>query len=542
MNQLFYGDNLHVLREHIADESVDLIYLDPPFNSKRDYNLLFKTPKGHQSDAQIEAFKDSWSWGTQAETELEELTKQKNTDVALVVNALVSFLGKNDMMAYLVMMASRLLELRRVLKSTGSLYLHCDPSAAHYLKIILDGVFGKENFANEIIWKRTTTKNDYKQGAVNWPRVHDVILLYHRSTDEAREAGRFHQSFEPYDEKTIETFYNFKDPDGRRYRLSDLTAPGQGSRGHPQYEFKGVTRFWRYNQAKMEQLDAEGRIQFRPHGGVPRLKVYLEDAPGIATGDVWTDVRGMHNLGTEMLGYPTQKPLALLERIILASSDEGDVVLDPFCGCGTAVHGAQKLKRRWIGIDITHLAISLIEKRLKDAFGKRCKYEVHGTPKDLDAARDLARRDKYQFQYWAVSLVEAQPTQGKKKGADGGIDGLKFFRDLAQKDVCKVVVSVKGGENLKADDIRSLMAVREREGAEVALFVSLEEPTKGMVKDAASAGLYTSPNGKQYPRVQLLTIHGLLSGAQRPEHPDYEPDLNFTKAKPEATGAQQALL
>ena len=542
MNQLYYGDNLLVLRKHIADESVDLIYLDPPFNSKRDYNLLFKSPKGQNSEAQIEAFEDTWHWNEQAEREFDELIHQTNTDMAVLMKALRGFLGENDMMAYLTMMANRLLQLHRVLKSTGSLYLHCDPTASHYLKIVLDGVFGKENFANEVIWKRTTTKNDYKQGAVNWPRVHDVILLYHRSTEEARKAGRFHQSFEDYDEKTIETFYNFKDADGRRYRLSDLSAPGQGSRGHPQYEFKGVTRFWRYNKEKMEKLDAEGRIQFRPHGDVPRLKVYLDDAPGIATGDVWTDVRGMHNLGTEMLGYPTQKPLALLERIILASSNEGDVVLDPFCGCGTAVHGAQKLKRRWIGIDITHLAISLIEKRLKDAFGKRCKYDVHGTPKDAEAARDLAKRDKYQFQWWAVSLVEAQPFQGKKKGADTGIDGLKFFRDLDKKEVRKVVVSVKGGENLKADDIRSLMAVREREGAEVALFISLEEPTKGMVKDAASAGLYESPNGKKYPRVQLLTIHGLLSGTQRPEHPDYEPDLNFKKAKTEATGAQQALL
>jgi adenine specific DNA methylase Mod len=396
------------------------------------------------------------------------------------------------------------------------------------LKIVLDGVFGKENFTNEIIWKRTTTKNDYKQGAVNWPRVHDVILMYHRSTDAARDAGKFHQPFEAYEEKTIETFYNFKDADGRRYRLSDLTAPGQGSRGHPQYEFKGVTRYWRYNKEKMEKLDAEGRIQFRPHGGVPRLKVYLDDAPGIATGDVWVDVRGMHNLGTEMLGYPTQKPLALLERIIEASSNEGDVVLDPFCGCGTAVHAAQKLKRKWIGIDITHLAISLIERRLKNAFGANCVFEVHGTPKDLESAADLAKRDKYQFQWWAVSLVEAQPYQGKKKGADTGIDGLKFFRDNDQKEARKIVVS-------------ALNAVRVRENAEIGLFITLDEPTKGMKADAASAGFYESPNGKKYPRIQPLTIEGLLNKTQRAEHPDYEPDLNFKKPKGESVSKQEKL-
>jgi hypothetical protein len=243
-----------------------------------------------------------------------------------------------------------------------------------------------------------------------------------------------------------------------------------------------------------------------------------------------------------MLGYPTQKPLALLERIIQASSNEGDVVLDPFCGCGTAVHAAQKLKRQWIGIDITHLAISLIEKRLKDAFGKRCKYEVHGTPKDLDAARDLARRDKYQFQWWAVSLVEAQPSQGKKKGADAGIDGVKYFRDLDEKDLRKIVVSVKGGENLKADDVRSLTAVREHAGADIALFISLEQPTKGMVKDAAASGFYESPNGKKYSRVQLLTVGDLLGGTARADHPDYEPDLNFKKAQTEANASQKDLI
>jgi len=230
-----------------------------------------------------------------------------------------------------------------------------------------------------------------------------------------------------------------------------------------------------------------------------------------------------------------------LERIIAASSNEGDVVLDPFCGCGTAVHAAQKLNRQWIGIDITHLAISLIEKRLKDSFGAKCEFEVHGTPKDLDAARDLATRDKYQFQWWAVSLVEAQPFQGKKKGADGGIDGLKFFHDVDKAGARKIVVSVKGGGNLKADDIRSLMAVRERESAEIALFISLETPTKGMIADAASAGLYTSATGKKYPRVQLLTIEGLLNQTQRAEHPDHAPDLNFKKAKAEKSGQQGKL-
>ena len=253
-------------------------------------------------------------------------------------------------------------------------------------------------------------------------------------------------------------------------------------------------------------------VQTRP-GAVPQYKKYLEDSKGRTVTNVWIDIE--QAAGNEALGYPTQKPLALLERIIAASSNEADVVLDPFCGCGTAVHAAQKLNRQWLGIDITHLAISLIEKRLKDAFKTGLQFEIHGTPKDLDAARDLARRDKYQFQWWAVSLVDAQPFQGKKKGADGGIDGLKFFGDYEVKDekkkqaanvhkTCKIVVSVKGGENIKADDIRSLMAVRERESAEMGVFISLEKPTKGMIADAASVGFYQDGAGRKFPRVQLL--------------------------------------
>jgi site-specific DNA-methyltransferase (adenine-specific) len=293
----------------------------------------------------------------------------------------------------------------------------------------------------------------------------------------------------------------------------------------------------------MEQYDREGRLYFpkNPKGRM-RLKRFLDETKGHKLQTLWDDIPPINSQAGERLGYPTQKPLALLERIIQASSKEGDVVLDPFCGCGTAVHAAQKLKRKWIGVDITHLAISLIEKRLKDAFGARCKFDVIGTPGDLDAARDLAARNKYQFQWWAVSLVNAQPFQGRKKGADGGIDGLKFFRDIDRKEARKIVVSVKGG-GLKADDVRALNHVREREGAEIALFISLEQPTAGMIKDAASAGLYTSGNEKmKVPRVQLLTIEGLLSGAQRAQHPDYEPDLNFKKAKSEASSLQEEFL
>ena len=358
----------------------------------------------------------------------------------------------------------------------------------------------------------------------------------------------FNKQYEPHDEEYVRVRFRYSDPDGRRWREQNLGNPAP--RPNLMYQFtakNGVTyspqpNGWKYSRERMTQLDAEDRLFYPPEpGGRLRLKSYQDELQGIQLQDVWTDLVTIGATSPERLGYPTQKPLALLERIISASSNEGDVILDPFCGCGTAVDAAQKLKRKWIGIDITHLAISLIEKRLKDRYKGRAKFEVHGTPKDLDGARNLAQRDKYQFQWWAVSLVEAQPFQGKKKGPDTGIDGVKFFRDLDRKEARKIVVSVKGG-GIKPDDVRALNHVREREKAEIALFISLEQPTPAMVKDAASVGFHTSAAGKRFARVQLLTIEGLLNGTQRAEHPDYEPDLNFKKAKAESDAQQQSLI
>ena len=523
MNTLYYGDNLDILREHLADKSVDLVYLDPPFNSKRDYNLLFKSPKGQQSEAQITAFEDSWHWGEQAEREFDELLHQANTDVAQLMKALRAFLGENDMMAYLTMMANRLLELHRVLKPAGSLYLHCDPTASHYLKIVLDAVCGFAAFRNEISWRRSHPKGlAFTRFASN----HDVILAYAKDPSQTT----WNPAYVAHDPAKAAEQYKLQDPDGRRYQLTSLLNPNP-DRPNLTYEFKGVTKVWRWTKERMREADAKGLIVVpKGGGGIPRFKRYLDEQEGIPVSDFWNDIELVS--GTESLGYPTQKPLALLERIILASSNEGDVVLDPFCGCGTAVHAAQKLGRNWIGIDVTHLAISLIEKRLKDAFGAACKFKVEGTPKDLDSARDLAARDKYQFQWWAVSLVDAQPYQGKKKGADGGIDGLKYFYDLRDKEARAIVVSVKGGA-LKADDVRALAHVAQSRGAEIGILVSLHEPTKGMTADAAKAGFFTAESGKKYPRVQLLTVEGLLSGKQRAEHPEHVKDVNFKKATKE---------
>jgi site-specific DNA-methyltransferase (adenine-specific) len=568
MNQLYYGDNLSMLREALGTETVDLIYLDPPFNSKRDYNLLFKSPKGGgASEAQIQAFKDSWHWNIQAEREFDNVLHQPNADVSKLMYALREFLGENDMMAYLTMMAVRLLELHRVLKSTGSLYLHCDPTAAHYLKIVLDGVFGKENFRSEIVWRRTGSHNK----AGRWAPIHDTIFFFTKS-----DKFIWNNPRHPYMKGHVRSHFTEDGKGGYKTNYYGNVLTGSGSRkgesGRPWRGFNPTAknRHWAVpgkiweeaggdpdksgQHEKLELLLEKGFIKIEQGAAWPIYERAITPNDGPATPDIWAfqpytegtvfgtnegidaDVSWLKPQDEERLGYPTQKPLALLERIIAASSNKGNVVLDPFCGCGTAVHAAEKLKRKWIGIDITCLAISLIEKRLKSAF-PHLQFEVHGTPKDIESARDLARRDKYQFQWWALSLVEAQPSQGKKKGADNGVDGIKFFRDL-DKGVHKVVVSVKGGTNLKADDVRSIMAVREAEKAEIALLISLETPTDGMLTNAAKAGLYESGNGKKYPRVQLLTIGDLLEKRAVAEHPDYEPDLNFKKAKEEDNSEQ----
>jgi DNA modification methylase len=534
-NSLYFGDNLNVLRESIADATVDLVYLDPPFNSARDYNILFSSPKGEASEAQITAFEDSWHWGEQAEREFNEIMRQGNTDVAEMMGALRKFLGENDMMAYLTMMANRLLEMHRVLKPTGSLYLHCDPTASHYLKVVLDGVFGKTNYRSEISWKRSSAHNDAKQGRKQYGNIRDVIYFYTKSN-----VWNWNWLYTEYDENYINSFYRHVEVQtGRRYQLDNLTGPGGAAKGNPSYEVMGVTRFWRYSKEKMQALISEGRIVQTSPGTVPRFKRYLDEMHGVALQNDWDDIQPAQ--GKEFLGYPTQKPVALLERIIQASSNEGDVVLDPFCGCGTAVHAAQKLNRKWIGIDITHLAVSLIEKRLRDAFPDS-SFEVEGTPKDLGGARNLADRDKYQFQWWACSLVNAQPHQGKKKGADGGIDGLIYFQD-GDSQHKKIVVSVKGGENVSVAMVRDLAHVVGREKAEIGLFVTLATPTKPMNVEAIKEGYYESPMfaANAFPKIQILTIEGLLSGTERALYPDLtRGSTTFKKTKREEKKTDQS--
>jgi site-specific DNA-methyltransferase (adenine-specific) len=532
MNKLYYGDNLTVLRGCINDESVDLIYLDPPFNSQATYNVLFKSTAGEKSKAQIEAFEDTWHWGEEAEMAFDGVMHGPNTDAAEMLRSMRSFLKENDMMAYLSMMGVRLLELRRVLKPTGGLYLHCDPTASHYLKILLDAIFGATNFRNEIIWKRKAGRGETNNAAVRFGVSNDIILFYAKS-DKAPFNRQYRKSSPHY----IATKFTHKDEGGRIYQLDNVTSPSP--RPNLTYEYKGYkppVNGWAVSRERMEQMDREGRLYF-PADKTKRIrrKRYLDELKGETVDSLWDDISPINSQAQERLGYPTQKPLALLERIVAASSSEGDVVLDPFCGCGTAIHAAQKLRREWIGIDITHLAISLIEKRLKDAF-PGIEYEVHGTPKDLDGARELASQDPYQFQWWAVSLVNAVPFAGKKKGADTGIDGLIYFKPEG-KTTEKAIVSVKGGENVNVAMVRDLAHVVDRENAKIGVFITLADSTGPMRTEAVKTGFYETLYGK-YPKIQILTIWELFEGKQ-PNIPLVE--SSFKKAPKEARGDQNAL-
>jgi site-specific DNA-methyltransferase (adenine-specific) len=528
-NKLFYGDNLEVLRREVATESVDLIYLDPPFNSNASYNILFKSKTGDTADAQIEAFEDTWHWNDNAEDAFDQVARSGNTRAFDLLNSMRAFLGENDMMAYLSMMAIRLIELHRVLKSTGSLYLHCDPTASHYLKLLLDGVFGPHNFRNEIVWKRSHPKG---HAFTRFATSHDVIFAY------GKEPGQttWNPTWLPHDEERAEEQYTQVDGQGRRYQLTSLLNPNS-NRPNLTYEFKGVTKVWRWTRERMEEADRQGLIVVpRGGSGIPRFKRYLDEQKGIPLGDLWDDIPIA--AGHERLGYPTQKPLALLERIIAASSNSGDVVLDPFCGCGTAIHAAQRLGRTWIGIDITHLAISLIEKRMKDAFAG-IEFEVHGTPKDLASAVDLAERDKYQFQWWAVSKVDALPFGGKRKGADGGIDGIIYFKPDGKRTE-KALVSVKGGANVSVNMIRDLHSAMEREKAPIGVFITSALPTRNMEAEAAAVGRFEDEWGRTYPRLQILTLAELFQG-KKPDIPFIDP-ASIKRAKREEMGRQERLI
>ncbi len=530
-NRLYYGDNLFVLREYIADESVDLVYLDPPFNSNASYNVLFKEHDGAAAASQIRAFEDTWRWDERAVRAYEE-TVEMGCRLSEGLQAFRKLLGPSDMLAYLSMMAPRIRELHRVLKSTGSIYLHCDPTASHYLKLLLDAVFDARNFRNEIIWKRTTSKSLMKR---KLPTNHDVILSSQKS-DQAKwneEAIYRPYDLQNLDEKTRRK-YRHRDSDGRLYRLDNLINPNP-NRPHLKYEFMGVTKVWRWTEPRMKQALEDGLIVQTKPGAVPNLKRYIDEQRGKPLDDIWTDIPPINSQAAERLGYPTQKPLPLVERIIRMSSDAGDLVLDPFCGCGTTIDAAEKLGRRWIGIDITHLAINLIRHRLHDSFGGEIDqlYDVIGEPTSATDARVLAEQDPYQFQLWALGLVHARPAE-VKKGADRGIDGDLYFHDESGGKTKRVIFSVKGGKTT-VKDVRELITVVEREGAQMGAVISMHATTQPMRAEAASAGSYESPWGK-HPKIQLLTIAELLKGARLDMPSATGVNATFKKARKHGPG------
>lgn len=522
MNQLFYGDNLDVLRRYVKDESVDLVYLDPPFKSNQDYNVLFAEKDGTAAAAQFRAFEDTWEWNQDSAAVYERIVESGGR-VSDVMQAFRRFLGTNDMLAYLTMMAPRLVELRRVLKAKGSLYLHCDPTSGHYLKVLLDAVFGPENFRADITWQRTGTHSDAKR----WSPVADTLLHYSKSGEYI-----WNPLHMPHKATYLEEKYRHYEPDGRRYRLDNMTSPKP--RPNMMYEWKGHASppfGWRFSPETMAKLDAEGRIWYPDSKKKrPQLKRYLEEMSGVLMGNVWTDIDPINSRAAERLGYPTQKPEALLERIITASSNEGDCVLDPFCGCGTAIAVAQRLKRNWIGIDITHLAIGLIKSRLRDAFGVEVAktYTVIGEPTSLPDAAELAKDDPYQFQWWALGLVGARRAE-QKKGADQGVDGRLLFHDEPGSNgkTKQIILSVKSG-HVSVKDVRDLRGVIEREKAEIGVLLTLEDATKPMLTEAASAGFYKSPWGS-HPRLQILTIAQLLDD-RKIDYPHPAGNLTFKRA------------
>lgn len=509
-NTLLYGDNLKYLRE-LDRESVDLVYLDPPFNSKSAFNLLFRTPQGDAVQAQTAAFRDTWWWDTPSARAFDDVISS-GSQAAPIMVALKNYLGESDLMAYLAMMAVRLIEMRRVLKPDGSLYLHCDPTASHYLKILLDGIFGFDRFQNEIIWKRTTTHSDSK----TWSRVADNILFYTKG-----KAFTWTVPREVHSAEYLQSKYRHDDGDGRRYMLDNMTSPNP--RPNMMYEWKGFpfpAKGWRYSKATMTELDSQGRIWYpRTKDGAldlmkrPRLKRYLDEMSGGVMGTIWTDISPINSQARERVGYPTQKPVALLERILSASTLPGQTVLDPFCGCGTTIEAAERLGRHWIGMDVTHHAIDVIEGRLEERC-PRADFAVKGRPDTMDGARALAKRDPYEFQWWANWLLGVQNYLEYKKGADKGIDGIIYFRN-GPWGVGKIIVSVKGGQNVGPEMIAALHGTVEREDAQLGVFVTLVDPTPRMRQDAAGSGFVQTAQGR-YQRIQIATVADLLAGKGPP--------------------------
>ncbi len=487
-NRLYFGDCLDVMREDIPDESIDLIYLDPPFNSKRLYNAFI-------GGAQWVAFNDTWQWH-EAIDDFDDVAG--DVTPAGTMEGLRRILGETPGLAYLSYMANRLRECARVLKPTGSIYLHCDPTMSHYLKVVMDGVFGGACYRNEITWKRTGGAHS---DAAQWGRIADSILFYSRTRN-----WKWHTQYEQYDQEYIKQRYRYKDETGRRHWRNTMTAAGDG----PSRVFRDQTKapppgtYWRYSQENIDRMEREGRIYYSP-SGMPHVKSYLDERRGKAVQNIWTDVV-MSKSGRERLGYPTQKPVALLERILKASSDVGDVVLDPFCGCGTTIHAAQNLGRQWMGIDICVNACKVIESRLRDHFDSIWgDVQFIGMPKTRDDARTLADLDKFRFERWAASLVDGMEANTRQRG-DKGIDGRGRI-PIRKGQFIDVVSQVKGG-GTGPGDVQAFNGARQQANADLGIFTCFQDRVTHNMRDAAvSAGRFMD-----VPVVQIYTVEDFFEG------------------------------
>lgn len=529
MNHLYFGDCLDVLKgitkEH-PQPFIDLIYIDPPFNSKRNYNVLFESMDMKDANAQKQAFADTWSNYSYMD-ELNEMA-ELHKDIYTILKTFHELKSISDSAtAYLTTMAIRIYYMHKLLKETGSFYLHCDPTMSHYLKLICDMIFGEDKFRNEIVWQRT---NAHNMKSKYFGRVHDVILFYAKSAKYI-----WNEQYTDYSKEQLSRFK--EDENGKLYKAENLTF--SSANPNRQFEWRGVkppaNRSWGASIEQLEKWWNEGLILKRLDGA-PRmdgLKVYLEDLKGKSLNDWWEDISRVGNTSSESLGYPTQKPEALLERIIQASSNEGDVVADFFCGCGTTIAVAQRLNRKWLGADISHLAIRLIVKRLSETYGQGVKdnIKMHGLPKDIASAKMLAQETdggRISFQDWAIEVM-LNGVVNEKKSADGGYDGYLTFN--MGKDKYFALIETKSGK-LTVKNMREFVQVIKTQKAAVGIFVCFaENVTREMIKEAKDAG-HIKLGETEFPmdKIQIITIEDLFANKQ-PQLPGGAANETFKKSK-----------
>lgn len=515
-NQIFYGDNLKFLKDkdYFPSNYVDLIYLDPPFNSKKAYNIIYDKNK---SKAQAKVFGDTWTWSKETQKTYDSLIEgdRASAKVKKTIKSFHSMLGDSNLMAYLTMITPRLVEMKRVLKETGSIYLHCDPTASHYLKMIMDSIFGKKNFKNEIIWQRTKTRSTTSK----FKSDHDTVLFYTKTNEFVFNTQ--------YDD--IKKTNNVKEDKYGLYKDQPVIQKGDNKGDKERYFSDGDTTITLDDEHKwlatQEKIDSN-KFYWTSNGN-PRIKRYLEK--GKPCGSIWMDMI-IHNSSLERTGYPTQKPEELLKRIIKASCPEDGIVLDPFCGCGTTLISAEKLERKWIGIDITYLAVDVLRQRIEKDFGEEegVNFEILGEPEGMAGAKNMSENNKAEFQKWIISKIGGTPNE--KLSGDKGIDGSIFFKDGGEDKMGIIQETV--AKSVSPSKVRDFEGTMERENTPIGIFVTFKEPTKGMKKEANKMGKYEDSFGNKYPKLQFLTVQEILNG-EKPEIPNIRRHISKREVKKE---------